>query len=126
MAEDKGDALPLDEGHALSPSASVAKPVADTVLVEDDSDPDFDDLDGMCVYRVPRIGCADLYFAVQMSSINSPLLTIAVNRKPMSNPSNPHPRHLDLEDPPLKRRRRPPLLPWLLNPPNPKKTSWPV
>ncbi len=49
MAEDKSDALPLHDKNAPSSSASVAKPVT----IDDDSDPDFDDLDGMYACHAP-------------------------------------------------------------------------
>jgi hypothetical protein len=108
MAENKGDALHRDEKDPQSPSTSAAKPVT----IDDDSDPDFDDLDGMCVVHIHSILQTHLFVAAQMSSISSPPLTINLNHSQMYSLNSPY---LCLLDPgdlhPPRKPRPPPLLP---------------
>jgi hypothetical protein len=106
MADGKDDAVPRGEENRLSrPPPSAAKPVT----VDDDSDPDFDDLDGMSAYNIRPNQFTYLVSAFQMSSINSPLLMIDLSHKPMSNHNSPRPPRLDQADPHLL--GRPPLYP---------------
>jgi hypothetical protein len=106
MADGKDDAVSRGEENKLSPPPSAAKPFT---VDHDDSDPDFDDLDGMSVYSIRPNQFAYLVSAFQMSSINSPLLMINLSHKPMSNHNSPLPPRLDQADPHLL--GRPPLCP---------------
>ncbi len=94
MAESQGDAQPHNKAEAPPTPAPVTKPAT----VEDDSDPDFDDLDGdiFCACCIP---CAYLAVSAQMYSINSLLLTSHLHLNPMSNHNSPHLPRLGQEDP---------------------------
>lgn len=101
MAESKGDAQPHDEAEAPPTSAPIAKPAT----ADDDSDPDFDDLDGD-IFRACCIPCAYLAVSVQMCSISSLLLTSNPSLSLMSNHNSPYLPRLDPEDPHRLERSR--------------------